>query len=61
MRAKEYQLIEQCVENGIEYGYNRAFKHTDAPTPDQIKAHIADAVMLEISEWFEFPLYVDKE
>lgn len=54
MKAKEYMVLERCVEEGVSYGFNRAHKHTDKPSEDQIKEHIHSAVMNEICEWFEF-------
>ena len=54
MKANMYKLIERCVEEGVQYGYNRAHKHTDTPTEDQIKLAVTDAVMNEICEWFDF-------
>lgn len=54
MKVKEYSLVEMCVENGVEYGYSRAFKHSDEPTERSIKDEIIRAVMNEMSEWFEF-------
>ena len=54
MKAKTYNLIRQCVENGTSYGWNRAHKHVSDPSPEQIKNAIEDAVMNEISEWFTF-------
>ncbi len=53
MKPNVYKLIERCVEDGINYGYQKAFKHTDEPSPDHIKEAILDAIMLEISEWFD--------
>ena len=55
MKANMYKLIERCVEEGVQYGYNRAHKHTDTPTEDQIKLAVTDAVMNEICDWFDFP------
>jgi hypothetical protein len=43
-----------CIENGIEYGWRRAHKHTDEPTEDVIKGEISHAIELEMYEWFEF-------
>lgn len=54
MRPKFYQLLVQCVEDGIEYGYNRAHKHMDNPPDDVIKTQIEDGVLNAISEWFTF-------
>jgi len=54
MVAKEYNVMEMAVSAGVEYGYNRAHKHTDSPSEDQIKEAIIKAVMDEICEWFVF-------
>jgi hypothetical protein len=54
MKAKEYNLIIQCVENGIALGWNRAHKHTDTPDAEAIQQAIEDAVLNEICEWFDF-------
>ena len=29
MKVKLQRVLEDCLERGITYGYNRAFKHTD--------------------------------
>jgi hypothetical protein len=54
MKAKTYQLIQECVENGVQLGFNRAHKHTDTPSDDELQNKIIDSVMLEICEWFSF-------
>jgi hypothetical protein len=54
MKANEYKLIEQCIESGVNYGWNRAHKHVDYPTPEEIKDQISFYVLQEICEWFHF-------
>jgi hypothetical protein len=54
MKANEYRLMERCIEEGTNYGWNRAHKHVDNPSPEQIKEQIAYYVMQEICEWFRF-------
>ena len=54
MKAKNNKLIERCVEDGIKWGLQRAHKHTDKPSMDRIAAHIHEAVIAEIYEWFSF-------
>ena len=49
-----YKLVSNCVDAGVNYGWNRAHKHTDSPSEAQIKDEIYNAVMNEISEWFSF-------
>lgn len=52
MRPDVRKLIERCVEDGIARGINRAHKHTDAPTREDLEEAIMRAVLLEIDEWF---------
>lgn len=59
MRAREYAVLDRAVEEGVAYGWVRAHKHTDSPTKDELLAHIEQAVMTEICEWFD--LEVDCE
>ena len=61
MQVKEYNVLVDCVERGVAYGMNRAYKHSDTPTPDSIKQQIEDAVLLEICEYFDFDSEVYKE
>jgi hypothetical protein len=61
MRVKEYSVLVDCVERGVVLGWNRAYKHSDTPTTSYIHEQIADAVLLEISEYFNFDDEVFKE
>ena len=54
MKAKEYNLMAQCVETGVMLGWNRAHKHSDNPEPHFIHSQIEQAVLNEICEWFDF-------
>jgi len=54
MKAKEYNLITQCVETGVMLGWNRAHKHDATPDPEAIRDAIELAVLNEICEWFDF-------
>jgi hypothetical protein len=54
MKANEYQLMVQCVEEGYKYGYHRAHKHTDNPTPEQIATAVQEAIINAMCEWFMF-------
>lgn len=55
MRAREYQLLERCVDEGLQRGYRRAFKHTESPTEDALLDALQCNVLGEINEWFSFP------
>jgi hypothetical protein len=54
MKVKEYNVLVDCVERGIGIGMNRAYKYSETPTRAYIEEQIADAVLLEISEYFTF-------
>lgn len=54
MKAKELRILEMCIDNGIERGWNRAHKHIENPSPGVIKDDIALEVMNEIHEFFTF-------
>ena len=54
MKPKAYQLLERCIEDGLQAGYQRAHKHTDNPAMEDIWNAQLRSIMLEISEWFNF-------
>ncbi len=54
MRVKSYPVLVRAVEEGVRYGWNRAYKHTATPTPDHVQDAIAQAVLNEIAEYFTF-------
>jgi len=54
MRAKIRKILEECIENGLQYGMMRAHKHTDNPTEAQLSACIELAIWYEIDERFDF-------
>ena len=54
MTPDSYKLLQRCVEEGVMLGVNRAYKHTDSPTAEQLVDAIEHAVMNEICEWFKF-------
>lgn len=56
MKPKTLPVLEQCIEIGIELGFRRAFKYSDAPNDEQIKAALATAIIDQFYEWFDFPV-----
>lgn len=54
LRPKTYPMLCQCVETGLQLGWNRAHKHTENPTEQQILNEMENAIMNEICEWFDF-------
>jgi hypothetical protein len=54
LMVKAYTVLERAVEDGVRYGYFRAFKHTEKPGQERIIEEVSQAVMNEICEWFSF-------
>lgn len=50
MKLNAYTIVNERVEQGVAYGYHRAFKYTDKPDDNQIIDAISDAVMNALSE-----------
>ena len=56
MKVNEYLVMTECVENGINRGYYRAFKYADNPSEDVIKETIYNDIMSEICQYFHFEI-----
>ena len=54
MRVRMSVVLDDCIDRGIALGWNRAYKHVDNPSPDDIKFHIERAINESISEYFTF-------
>jgi len=54
MKPKIYTILGQAVEEGVQRGYYRAFKHVEDPSPEAIIESIDFAVMASILEYFTF-------
>lgn len=54
MRAKDRDVLEMCLENGLNRGWNRAHKHIDDPSEDAIITAQFEAIMNEIDTWFDY-------
>jgi hypothetical protein len=55
MKPKFYPVLQMAVEDGVLHGLNRAYKHTDTPTRDQVVNAVTEAVLNSICEWFDQP------
>lgn len=49
VKLKTYSILHDAVALGVEFGYNRAFKHTDKPEPEIVKERIVNEVMMALS------------
>jgi hypothetical protein len=54
MKANTYKVLVRAVEEGVQWGWNRAHKHTDNPTDLALQNHIVEAVLNEVCEWMDF-------
>lgn len=54
MKANMHKILEHVVDVGIELGWRRAHKHTDAPSAELIKNSIEQAIWDELYEWIVF-------
>jgi hypothetical protein len=54
MRVRTYDVFQRAVEEGIEWGWRRAHKHTDSPSEDTIKDEILQGVLNAVCEYFDF-------
>jgi hypothetical protein len=54
VRAKCYALFSDAVEVGLRRGWIEAYKHSDAPTDEDVWDHQQQEVMAEICERFTF-------
>jgi len=54
MRFSEYALITRAVEEGVAYGVNRAYKHTDNPDTETLRDTIEQEVMNALCEILVF-------
>lgn len=54
VRVDAYEVICRAIEEGINYGWNRAHKHTPNPTEEEFKAAIYNAISNELCEVLKF-------
>lgn len=54
MKAKEFELISKCIEDGVEYGISRAYKYNESPSRKDLSEEIQRALLNEICEWWHF-------
>lgn len=54
MKPKIYPLLEMAVEEGVNYGLDRAMLlPLDHPTRDQVVVAVTECVLNSICEWFD--------
>jgi len=61
MKAKIREILEECIELGIERGHMNAHKHHPDPPYNHVFSKIEEAIWLEIDERFDFERNVCNE
>lgn len=54
IKLKAYNIIEQAIETGVNWGWSRAHKYVDNPDEHLIKEQMLREVMLALSEVVDF-------
>ncbi len=54
MTVRAYEVLRRAIEEGIDYGWRRAHKHTDAPGEAAIKDEVLQGILNEVCEVFAF-------
>lgn len=61
VRAKIREILEECIEQGIDHGLNEAHKYVDEPPINHVIEKIDNAIWFEIDERFDFERNVYNE
>ena len=54
VKVRGYNYLSDRVEDAIQFGYNRAHKHTATPSEQQIITEIDNEVMNVLCDIFDF-------
>lgn len=54
VEVNTYLVLEDCIERGLEFGWNHAHKHVDKPDKEKIIDCQFGEVMNAICEYFKF-------
>lgn len=54
VRINAYEVISRAVEEGLRYGYRRAYKYTEDPSEEHILEELRNTVMASLSEVLQY-------
>lgn len=54
MKPKFYPILTDCIERGVQFGLNRAYKHEDNPSREVIAQIIESEILNQLHEYFVF-------
>jgi hypothetical protein len=52
MKANEYKVLEEAVDEGVNWGFVKAYKHNQSPSEEEVREAVKAAVMTSVCEWF---------
>ena len=53
MKPKFRNVLEMAIEEGVRFGYRRAFKHVENPHEDAIADCIVTEIFNSLDTWFD--------
>ena len=53
IRVNAWAVLARAIEEGVEAGVRRSFRHTEHPTPGTIEEHVETAILDALSEVFD--------
>jgi hypothetical protein len=54
MKAKIKVIMDKAIDEGVDYGLHRSYKHTDKPDRSHMHGEIVNAIWLALEEVIEF-------
>lgn len=54
MKIKMYNLISECIERGVDFGYNRSYKYVDNPDKTSMVENIHREIMNQLCDYIDF-------
>lgn len=54
VKLNAYAILDDLIEDGIKWGWNRAHKHTATPDERTILTNIHEHIMLVLAEKLDF-------
>ena len=54
LKTNTYGIVADAIERGIQFGWNRSYKHSDKPSEETIRMNIHNAIMTEVCEVINF-------
>lgn len=53
MKPNAMKVLELCIERGVAFGVNRAYKHDDEPSIAEIEKQVTHEIINAVYEFFD--------